>query len=374
MKFLKGFLVFILLTIIIGGVGYIGYTSLFKGGMNMSGNTATATPTQMPAMGADKNKNPDQQNMQGNNQLALSQSNVVLQNKERLEKSIAAINESSRLMSVDPYAPSSDNKSGMSNMQPQQSMAPVQPSQGDVPAITNTGNNSTIYVFPQGNSQNAPANTTQPNSGMQNMGTTYDASKMEQLHAGLYKIAVGKALLDQLQSELVYQVEFATTNLQNPIQYYSNQYNLTVQNKSKLSQALTYVNEAVNFVNVNPYVSVNGLVYDKDRMNQLHQSILKLAEGVVSLNQLGDDFNRQSIFLSNAVQNYTIAANSMTSMNTSTSLFGGLFDNISMSSIINIILIIFAIGLIAGIFGFIASLLKPPSPKAVNKDSDLTKN
>jgi hypothetical protein len=279
----------------------------------------------------------------------------VLQNKEKLDKSISLINESQRLMSVDPYAPASSAGSmGGMNIQPQAG----QPVQGNTPTTTNPGNNTIVNIFPQGSSSNTQNNT------MQNMGTTYDPSKMEQLHSGLYKIAVGRALLDQLKNELDYQAEFAASNAQNTAQYYLNQYNLTQQDKNKLSQALTYINEAANLININPYVSTNGLVYDKDRMSQIHQSVLRLAEGVVAINQLSDDFTRQTVYLSNMAQYYMNNPDTQPmNMNMSNGLFGGLFDNISMSSMVNIILILFVIGLVFGIFGFIASLLKPPAKR-----------
>lgn len=383
MKFLKGFLVFILIVIIIGGVGYIGYSFLFMGGMNHSGNNTTAAQAQQPA-DTNTNSNQNQQGMQhgstnnqpsDNRQTGLAQSNVILQNKEKLDKSITLINESQRLMSVDPYAPGASNlgNMGATNMQPQAGNAAVQPAQDNTQPATNPGNNTTINIFPQGNSSTGQPNTMPQNNVMQNMGTTYDANKMEQLHSGLYKIAVGNALLDQLKNELIYQAEYATSNIQNPVQYYSNQYNLTVQNKNKLNQALTYINEAANLVNINPYVSAAGLVYDKDRMNQIHQSILKLAEGVASLNQLSDDFTKQTIFLANTAQNYINNANTNMTMpmNMSTGLFGGLFDNISMASVVNIILILSVIGLVFGIFGFVFSLLKSPAQRATRKEDEL---
>lgn len=394
MKFFKGFIVFILIAIIVGGVGYIGYSFFSMSGTDhevttnstqnqqtagTNANSGTGQTQQGTQHGSDTTQaKQNESTQQGNNQIALNQSNIILQNKDKLVKSIALINESRRLLSVDPYAPNSSNSgnmSGMNTTQPQQQTANAStpPVQGNTPAATNPSNNTTINIYPQNNN---PATQSIPQSNaMPNMGTSYDANKMEQLHSGLYKIAVGTALLDQLQNELVYQAEYATVNSQNQVTYYSNQYNLTVQNKNKISQALTYVNEAANLVNINPYVSANGLVYDKDRMNQIHQSILKLAEGVAALNQLGDDFTKQSILLSSAVQNYINSANVATQqMNQGTmsmGLFGGLFDNINMTTVVNIIIILFVVGLIAGVLGFIFSLLKPRTQKTAIKDEEV---
>lgn len=403
MKFLKGFLVFILIAIIIGGIGYIGYSFLFMGDMNHStinSTTANVAESQsqqttdaktnqndqsMPGMsgmsgmqGNSTDKQSDQNNnsQQSNNQLALNQANLVLQNKDKLDKTAALINEALKLMSVDPYAPS-DSNSGM-NMQMQESTNSVQPAQNSSAATTDSGNNTTINIYPQVNSSSS-SNGMSQNSTMQNMGTTYDANKMDKLHSGLYKIAIGTALMEQLKNDLTYQAEIAAGNYQDAVQYYSNQYNLTVQNKNKLNQVMTYLNDAANLININPYVSANGLVYDKDRMNQIHQSIQKLAEGIVSLNDLSGDFTKQTISLTNTVQNYINNSNeqmnnSSMSMPMSSGLFGGLFDNISMASVVNIILILFVIGLVFGILGFIFSLLKSPAQKVTKNEDKLSTN
>lgn len=400
MKFLKGFLVFVLIAIIVGGIGYIGYSFLFMGDMNHSSmngtTTAAATESQsqqttdtktnqndqsmagMAGMQSSSSNNQSSQNnntQQSNNQLALNQANLVLQNKEKLDKTSSLINEALKLMSVDPYAPG-DSNAGM-NMQQQTGNASSEPSQSSTSVPAGNGNSTTINIYPQGSSS---SNTMTQNSTMQNMGTTYNSNKMDKLHSGLYKIAIGTALIEQLKDDLTYQAEYAAGNYQDAVQYYSNQYNLTVQNKNKLNQIMTYLNDAADLVNINPYVSSNGLVYDKDRMNQIHQSIQKLAEGVVSLNDLSDDFTKQTISLTNTVQNYiNNAAQQQTTdstmvMPTSSGLFGGLFDNISMTSFVNIVLILFVIGLIFGILGFIFSLLKTPAQKVTKKEDQATTN
>jgi hypothetical protein len=365
------------------------------GDMNHASDSTTATQMEQPT-DTKSNTAQAQQNMSGmqngsinqqtqqnssslqqsNNQLSLNQANMILQSKDKLDKSAALINEAMKLMSVDPYAPSQSNSA--MNMQPQTSNIPAQPSKGSTSSVADTGNSTTINIYPEGSNSNTQSNSMPQNGTMQGMGSTYDENKMEQLHSGLYKIAVGNALLELLKNELVNQAEYAAGNYQDAVQYYSNQYNLTVQNKNKLNQALTYINEAANLVNINPYISANGLVYDKDRMGKIHQSIQKLAEGVASLNQLSDDFSKQTILLTNIVQNYINKQAELnnqqminSSMVMSTGLFGGLFDNISMSSVINVIMILFAVGLIFGIFGFIFSLLKTPAQKVTRKEDEV---
>lgn len=367
-KFLNVLLVVILLAVIGGGIGYIGYTSLFTNhaGHNMSTSTSTTQTTDTTADTSTDSANTSMnmsQNSGTSNTIGLAQSNIVLQNKESLDITIATLNEALKLMTVDPYAsniivPPSQIPNTQNNVTTPNAQAPE----------VQGGTGTTINIYPQGsNSGYTPQNTMQPSTVMQNMGTTYDATKMEQLHNGLFKISVGMAMLDQVETQLVSQAQNASANTQDPVQYYINQYNLTIENKNKLNQALTNINEASNLININPYVSSNGLVYDKDRMTQVHQSVFKLAQGVVSLNVLNDEFTKETISLSNTVQNY-INSSSISSMNMSqtSGLLGGLFDNVSTTSVINIVLILFVVGLILGILGFIFSLFKPqPQPDTV---------
>ncbi|HEY9059558.1 MAG TPA: hypothetical protein VIO64_03495 [Pseudobacteroides sp.] len=384
MKFLKGVLVVFLVTIIVGGLGFIGYMTLFT---NHSGhNTATATTNNNTSQSKDTKKDTAAnhtgmtqdavKSQQSGNPVGLNQANIILQNKDSLNKSLMSLNEAIRLMTVDPYA-SDSNSEAMGNMQMKNSSQPhaTPSSQGDTKAnvqannYTNTaptqgGNNITVNIYPQAEAnQPTPLTTSQQNNMvMQNMGTVYDANKMEQLHNGVYKMSLGMVLLNQLQSQLVNQAENASTSTQDLIQYYTNQYNLTVQNKNKLTQAQNYINEAAGLVNINPYISSSGLVYDKERMNQIHQSVYKLAEGVASLNLLSDDLTRQSIVLSNTAQTYMLNITTTGQVNHSAmsqGVFGGLFSNINIQTIVNTILIIFIVGLILSILGFIFSQLKP---------------
>lgn len=385
MKFLKNFVAFVLVLVIIGGVGFIGYNFLFLNHYSIPGITASNTTTNTASKTASSSNSSmnmpmEDQNQQNSSQqsssnsVGLAQSNQILQNKDGLNKSITDLKDALKLMTVDPYAPSS-NSNAMGNMQMQEKTQNPNTSVAQGNAQTNATttptqgeNNTTINIYPQGgtNSTTQTNPSGQISSTMQNMGTAYDPSKMEQFHNGLYKISVGMALLDQLENQLVNQAEFASANTKDVIQYYTNQYNLTAQNKIKLNQALTYISDSVALININPYISSNGLVYDKDRMNQIHQSVVKFADGIVSLNQLSDNFTNQTIALSNTVQNYINNANNnmnMASMNTSNSLFGGLFDNVNVSNVVNIVLILFVIGLILGMLGFIFSIIKPSAKK-----------
>ncbi|MBB6214981.1 hypothetical protein HNQ80_001070 [Anaerosolibacter carboniphilus] len=381
-KFLNGLLTVFLLVVIVGGVGYIGYNYLYMnhGSMNLPGtenqqandststnNSSSANGQQNMQHGAMNNQTTQQNNGQSATGIrgATGEMTLALQNKDSLNKATYLINESIRLMTLDPYAPKEKVEMNMGNMQPQTNYNPiVDNTQPNNTAEANSQGNTTINVYP-------PADTssnTQMNASTQmgDMGITYDANKMEQLHTGLYKLSVGMQLLEQLNNELVSQAEQANQNTQNLVQYYSNQYNMTLQNKNKLNQALNYVNEAANLVNINPYVSANGLVFDKDKMQQIHQSVFKLAQGVGELNKLGDDFTKQAVYMANMMQNYMNNPN-LSQMNHGTSstpsLFGGIFNNISIPTVVNATLVLFAIAFILGILGSIFNLLKPSTQK-----------
>lgn len=373
-KFFNGLLVLVLLVIIFGGLGYIGYNYFY---MNHSGLAGIPGQTGQTAQPADANANAaqNQQGMQGmtgmqngaansGQQDSNAQSNVsaateiaakAIKNKDSLDGAIATLNEAVELMTLDPYAAGGAAATGSDSSMSVQG-------------------NTTINIFPQSsNATGAQPDSNTMSSAMSNMGTKYDPAKMEQLHSGLYKLALGMQLLDQLKNEFVVQAENASANVVNPAQYYANQYTLTLQSKNKLNQALNYINESANLVNLNPYISQNGLVYDKERMGKIHQSIYKLANGVAALNLLGDDLTKQAILTANTAQTYINAANTAAVDNTamnhaatpSTGLFDSLFNNLNLQSVISIILVIFVSIFILGILGFIFSLLKTaPSQKA----------
>lgn len=366
-KFFKSVLALILILVIVGGLGYIGYSYYFMNPNNMS-----------TANGQGNTSNQDPMNMQGGsmtdtdqtaNVIALEAVRVAMANKEDLETAVAALNEAMTYMTLDPYSPSekADSMGSMNEVQTP-TIAPVtNPTQG----------NTTINIYPETN--NTQQSTSTPNMAMTNMGTVYDATKMEQLHSGLYKLSVGMQLLGQLKNDLNTQAEYANKDIQNPIQYYSNQYALVFQNKNKLNNALTYINEASSLVNINPYVSENGLVYDKDRMKKIHESIFKMAQGVASLNKLSDDMTIQAVNTANAAQNYANNVNNAnmnpgmsTTNNATGGIFDGLFTNINIPTIVNIIMILFVTLFILGLFGFIFSLLKTTTKKS--SDANITKD
>lgn len=368
-KFFSRLFVFLLVIVIIGGIGFIGYTYL---NMNQTNQQAFDEANKTSNSNTTSQENVQQDtsmgSMQMNEEQPVSTSlTTTLKNKENLDKIRTSFKDALKYMTLDPYAANdADNQADM-----QMDMGNMQ--QG-TDATSNTSQSTTQQAV-------TAADTT-----MQNMGLAYDSNKMEQLHSGLFSMAVGMALLDQLSDELIDQASYANISTQNPIQDLTNQYNLTVQNKASLNQAMDYLEESAKLVNINPYISSDGFVYDKERMENIHQSVFKLAEGVALMNLLDNELTNQSIYLANTTQVYINNASMMNAANTAnsttiadttnsahnsltdttnstvttTGFLGGIFDNINISSVVNIILIIFVIGLILGIFGFIMSLFKAP--------------
>lgn len=340
-NFFSKILSFFLVLIIIGGVGFLGYKLMVNKNMNMSMNMGSQSDQSSSSqdqmnMSSDSSSQ-DQMNMSGsgNNEKAIpqyvtNQVNTVLQDKEELDKSVKILNDTLQILTLDPYAVDEKNQS--------QDNANTNSGQATNNTITNTNNNQV--------------------NAMENMGTTYDPNKMQELHNGLYKISVGMQLINQLKDNVDVQMEQAGVNYDNASQYYQNQYYMTVQNKTKLVEALTYINDASTLLNVNPYISKDGAVYDRDRMEQIHQSVYKLAEAVGGLNKLNDDFTKQTVSLGNLSQNSQNSMN-MSQMNSSNSIFG----NINLATAANILLITFIVIFIVSIFGFIGRLLKPKEAK-----------
>lgn len=367
-KVFSKFISFFLVLIIIGGVGFLGYNLLSgSGGMNMTSmnmttedsnktdTTAISNPTDSSSkntMNMDmnsSNNNTATKNNATNAKYSTEVINAVLQNKDIVEKTITALNDSLKLMTLDPYGIDNNQQNGVNSTanQTQQNNGHNQPAaNGTVPQA-----GTTVNVFPQ--------NGTGQVGTMQSMGTTYDASKMEKLHTGLYKVSLGVQLLDQLKNNLSAQLEQASMEVNNPSQYYYNQYLITVQNKTKLTEALAYINEASTLVNINPYVSQNGSVYDKQRMSQIHDSIYKLAQVVVDLNKINDNFSKQAITLSNVTQNYINNAQSMGNMDM-TNMNTNFFGNISMVTVLNILVVAFIVIFVVSILGYISKLFKAP--------------
>jgi hypothetical protein len=358
-KFLAVFLVLI----IISGVGFLAYNllsgsmgSMDMSGMNMNTDQSTSDQqkdetekkddTSMQGMDMDEDSSDESMNMDqsmntedstagANSQYSTPVITTVLQNKEDLERTIVTLKDSLSLITLDPNI-DNNTVNGSTENAPEKQTDETSDAQG----------NTIVNVYPQNGTMSTPS--------MKNMGTTYDPSKMDQLHTGFYKVAIGMQLLEQLKSNLTHQLEMASTTVTNPSQYYNNQYLTTVQNQNKLNEALNYINAASSLVSINPYVSKDGLVYDKDKMSQIHESINKLASAVVDLNKINDNFSKQSIQFSNLAQN----SPTMTSMDMN--MGGSFFSNINMTTVFNVLVIVFILIFIISIFGYMSRLIKSP--------------
>lgn len=354
---------FFLIIIIVGGVGFLGYNYLSGSngsinilGMNIGtdGKTSDTSNTETNSSDSSNHAQMNMGDSSSENSVNVEESSTeestgsqystpiisaVVNNKDNLQKTLTILEDSLSLMTLDPYGNETDTDSGANQNQEQEDNGQTK--------TTDEQGNTIVNVYPQNSTSQFPS--------MDNMGTTYDAAKMEQLHLGQYKVAIGMQLLGQLKDNLSTQLEQASMEVSNPSQYYYNQYLLTVHNKNKLHEALTYINEASSLININPYVSQTGLVYDNNKMENIHESIKKLAEAVVGLNKINDNLSTQSIELTNLAQN----APTMTSMNMNTT-GSSFFGNVNMAFVFNALVIVFIVIFIISILGYIGKLLKAP--------------
>jgi flagellar basal body-associated protein FliL len=391
-NFLKGLFVLVLIAIIVGGLGYIGYSYYFlnnNSNMSMYSNDIASTNNN-PANNAGTMQDGMQmqqgsmamQNQQGNT-MVINTVKDILNNKQSLDNAIAAFKDSLSSLTLDPYSPSgglnniSNGTSPTGSMNGMQMLSGTTMPNATIPTNTTTpldtsandvNGSTTINILPENNNTANLQATSVLDMSMKDMGTSYDTNKMEQLHTGLYKLSVGMQLLEQLNNKFLAQAEAVrTANTDYPIEYYSNLYTQVFQNKSKLNQALNYINEASNMVNINPYVSNNGLVYDKDRMLSIHQSVFKMAKGVALTTELNDELVNQAIDASvdaqNALNNsnMNVLTNNMNQSNMTSQ--NGILGNLGLPSIFNILIIAFVVLFVFGLLGAIFSLFKTPQQK-----------
>lgn len=351
-SFLSGLVVFILIIIILGGVGYLGFNIIKNAnggmtGMNMASDTTDAGSTDTASSETSSDTSSTENDTSTESTYKINQINQVMMDKEALDKAYNTISSALDKMTLDPYAADDGMNSSMNDQMGNQMNDQANDNQTN--ATSDSQANITVNIY---TGSDTASQTTQ----MQ-MGQTYDETKMQQLHSGLYKVSVGMQLLKLLQEDITAQAEAASVDTSEATQYYINQYYKTIQSKNNLNQALTYINEAVDFININPYVDANGLVYDTERMTQLHDSIYLIAQGIVDLNKLNDDLLTQAVDLGTLAQNaYNEAQlNSQNSMETMNTTSG---TGINISNIIMIVLIAFVIIFVIGLLGSIMNLFK----------------
>jgi flagellar basal body-associated protein FliL len=382
MRAFRNFIATLLILIIIGGLGYVGYSYYYMGGMSGMGgmndtNTSQANQqpsnnVQTPAQGAAEHS-------------PVAPNTIAAANREILTEAIGLINQAIDLMTIDPYSKATvpDQNKGSMQMEDMPGMN-GQSSQGTGAINIYPNGNSSVNITPAENAAPTPNNQTpQINnnagsmSGMGNMtGMTgmdnmqqgqnnyvFDQNKLTQLHNGIFTLAQGIMSINQLNDDLFVQSTMTEANPAN-YQTYVIRYNTALQNKNNLSSAINMLSQASTLINVNPYASQDGYAYDIGAMNQLHQGVYKLAQGMALLNKLNQEFGNQMINAGIQIQGLNNVSNH-TAVNPGTmadqgNLFGqGIFTNMSFTTLFNIILIVLLISLIIGVLGAIANMLSP---------------
>jgi hypothetical protein len=215
------------------------------------------------------------------------------------------------------------------------------------------GGNSTVNVTPPSGNNN-PNNSTMPANNNPVDNYVYDQGKLQQLNNGIYTLAQGVMLINQLSDDLTMQSS-TVENTPATYQTYINRYNMTLINKTKVNNAILMLNQAFTLVNVNPYGSVSGYQFNIPEMQKLHQGVYKLAQGMTMLRGLNDDFTMQMAQAAYQAQlSSNGSSNNMYGMNMSNSGF-----NLNLTTIFNIVLIVMVVGLVLGILGAIISMFKP---------------
>lgn len=348
MKFLKGLLVTFLILVIVGGLGYIGYSTFFMGDMNhgiMNSSTDNSQNNQMAGMGNNQNQ---QHGSQTSTNTAVTVNIVAVENRSKLNEAVNLINQAMDLITIDPYSKTTI------------------PSSESIQGASQSAGNGTINIYPNGNnSLNITPNGTTGTTGNQSTGNmnnspannnyVYDQGKLQQLHNGIFALAQGNLTLSDLSDDLLAQSSVSYANY-SQYQIYLTQYYAALQNKTKLDNALSMINQATTLININPYASQNGYSYNAEAMGQLHQGVYQLAQGMAILNQLSQSFTEQMSAASSGV--YSLSNSyQMSAMTHGSGL--SFLGNINAATVFNIILILFVIGLFAGIIGAILNLFKP---------------
>lgn len=350
----------VLIFIIMGGVGYIAWSFLGMPGMSMGSGTHTDSGMNSGSgmssgsrMNMDMSKsndtNQDQttaQNQQSAGQDSIKMNMLATQNREKLSEAVDTIHKALELITLDPYAKATEpntpaSSSDTANRDTQFSVIP--------------GGNNIIVINPSSNEKANSVTTTNPSGKY-----VYDQDKLEQLHNGIYTLSQGVLAIETLSNDLLVQETLVEANPANT-ETYMVRYNLALQNKTKLQNAISMLSQGITLINVNPYANPNGYQYNADAMEKLHQGIYQMAQGMALLDKLDNDFSQQMVNASMQIQNQppTMVMNDTGS---------GFLGMINSSTVIQIVLIVMVIGFIGGILGAINSLFRKPS-YPVNQDT-----
>lgn len=346
MKLLRGLVTTFLLLIIIGGVGYIVYNTYY---VPRYGHFSIAPPLNNQHENVDQestNNQADHNNMNTDNVIP---NTISIINQDRLNNAISTINKAVEQITIDPYA--STTIPNVKTNKTQQATA------GTGTINIYPGGSSSVNVIPP--TEN-PASNNQTLAGVisidPNTNYVYDQDKLQQLHKGIYTLAQGLMLMDELSNDLSNQANLSE-KVPATYQTYITRYNIALQNKTKLNNIIGLLDQATVLINVNPYGGPEGYQIRVDRMNQLHQGIYQLAQGMALLNRLSESFTEQML---QAAQLAGVSAGNASVVN---DLTGSRFFNFNISSIFTTILIIMIIGFLLGIFGAVISMFRGRVPE-----------
>ncbi|MCX7922261.1 MAG: hypothetical protein N3B21_09665 [Clostridia bacterium] len=352
MKALRGLLVFFLILVIVGGVGYIVWSMFLMPGMNHSGNNTSQGTSPQQQTPNTQHTTPSASTPDNKASLNV----IAVQNKDKLSQAITTINQALDLITIDPYS-----KTTISSIV--NGSAGNHTAQGTGIINIYPSGNSSVNISPSANNppnnQASAANNNQGGANQQqNTNFVFDQGKLQQIHTGIFSTAQGIMMINQLNDDLAGQ---AATVEATPADYqtYITRYNSALQNKTKLSNAINMLSQASTLVNINPYGSPNGYQYNTQGMQQMHQGVYKLAQGMAMLSRLNDDFTSQMFQAGQQLQNIAGASSTVQGTTHGTMSGPGLLSSIDLTTVFNVVLIIMVIGLIIGIFGSILSMLRP---------------
>lgn len=380
MKVLKALFTFILVIIIVGGIGYIAWSmysgpnnniaDIFPWNVNQGTNTTDPGAQGGMDMGGGSMTPSTRTAAQNNNSQNQTFSAISLQNRERLMEVQSMVNQAIELITMDPYSRVTVPSSMGNNMQ----MPQTQGSTGTINIYPNGTNSLSIAPPTTGGGTAATGATDAAMPNMPNMTNTgnmngssnnyvYDQGKLEQLHRGIVRLAQGTMYLTQLNDDMTLQASTIEANSNN-YQTYIDRYGTIIKNKAKLNKALTSINQATELVNINPYGGTNGYQYNAQYMDQMHRGIFTLAQAMVLANDLSEDLTAQMAQAVTSAQNaiYNNGMGNMPGMN-NTSSWSNLFNPTSISTVFNIILIIMVVLLIISVFGALGHILKGGNKK-----------
>lgn len=170
----------------------------------------------------------------------------------------------------------------------------------------------------------------------------------------MFRLSQGITQLNQLNEDFTNQASSIEPKNKTYDIYYQ-RYAALLGNKSKLSNAINLVSDAYTIANVNPYASSNGYTFKPQMMQNIHQGIFKLAQGLSVLSRLNDDLNKQM-----TATNMAGSSHASINMNMDNGSMMGfdIFNSQKINFIIKLFLMAMIVLFILSIFGAISSLFK----------------